>query len=251
MKIYRMKRVTFGVSSAQYLAVKAVQQLAQDEKEDFPLASATAMQDFYVDDLFTGANTIEKSIELQRQLTAMCERGGFPLRQWSSNCAIILENIPTDERENKSLNYEENAIIKTLGVNWTPKNDRFVFKVTLQTNERTTTKRTILSDTAKMFDPPGWLAPIVIVAKLVLKRVWVLGRDWDEELPADIVEFWLDFRSKLKTIEQITIPRWIGYEEDNNICELHGFCDASEKGYAAVIYARVVGLNGRLDVPGS
>lgn len=70
MKIYRMKRVTFGVSSAQYLAVKAVQQLAQDEKDDFPLASATAMQDFYVDDLFTGTNTIEKSIELRKQLTA-------------------------------------------------------------------------------------------------------------------------------------------------------------------------------------
>lgn len=125
-----------------------------------------------------------------------------------------------------------------------PRDDRFVFKVTLPSDGQPTTKRTILSDTAKMYDPPGWLAPIIFVAKLIMKRLWVLGKDWDEELPADIIDFWVDFRSKLRAIEQISIPRWIGYMEDHNTCELHGFCDASEKGYAAAIYARIVELIG-------
>lgn len=248
IETYRMKRVTFGIASAQYLAVRAMQQLADDEKEKYPAAAAIAKQDFYVDDLFTGASTFEKACELQMQLTNLLSSGGFPLRQWSSNSSQLLKNVPIDDRENKSLEYEENAIVKTLGVNWTPRDDRFVFKVSLSADKQQPTKRTILSDVARMYDPQGWLAPIIFIAKLVLKRCWTLKKDWDDELPVEISTFWTEFRSKLNAIEQISIHRWINYEENNDICELHGFCDASEKGYAAVVYARITNSNGNVHI---
>lgn len=52
---------------------------------------------------------------------------------------------------------------------------------------------------------------------------------------------WCKFGSSfVQEIEKISIPRWIRYEDEVDVRELHGFCVASEKGYAAVIYTRFV-----------
>lgn len=50
---YELTTVTYGTASALYLAVRTLQQLANDEKRNYPIASRTALQDFYVDDNVT------------------------------------------------------------------------------------------------------------------------------------------------------------------------------------------------------
>jgi len=58
---YRLKTVTYGTASAPYLAVKCLQQLAEDEKGDFPHAAKVILSDFYVDDLMLGEESTEGS----------------------------------------------------------------------------------------------------------------------------------------------------------------------------------------------
>lgn len=41
--------------------------------------------------------------------------------------------------------------------------------------ETSVTKRSILSDVAKIYDPLGWLAPVIIVAKLFIQELWLLN----------------------------------------------------------------------------
>ena len=48
---YQMTRVTFGVASSPYLAVKTLQQPGQDFGREFPTAQWHILQSFYVDDL--------------------------------------------------------------------------------------------------------------------------------------------------------------------------------------------------------
>lgn len=43
----------------------------------------------------------------------------------------------------------------------------------------------------------------------------------------------------LSYLEEISISRWTGCSK--GIMELHGFCDASEKAYAAAVYTKVGG----------
>lgn len=50
VKEYTMMRVTFGVSSSPYLAVKSIQQLAKDECKEHKVAASSALRDFYMDD---------------------------------------------------------------------------------------------------------------------------------------------------------------------------------------------------------
>lgn len=49
---------------------------------------------------------------------------------------------------------------------------------------------------------------------------------------------WSEYVTNLNQTN-IQIPRWLG-TKSNFHTELHGFCDASECAYAAVIYARTI-----------
>ena len=49
LKTYTLNTVTFGTSAAPYLAIRTLQQLAEDEQENYPKAAAIVKRDFYVD----------------------------------------------------------------------------------------------------------------------------------------------------------------------------------------------------------
>ncbi|GFR31788.1 integrase catalytic domain-containing protein [Trichonephila clavata] len=65
---YRLKTVTYGMSNAPFLAIRTLQQLAQDEKTRFPLASEALLNDTYMDDIVSGAPDIETARRLQSEL---------------------------------------------------------------------------------------------------------------------------------------------------------------------------------------
>ncbi|XP_061728464.1 uncharacterized protein LOC133533490 [Cydia pomonella] len=53
---YKLLTVTFGTASAPYLAVKALNHVACDHREQYPIAAPRVHQEFYMDDLMTGCN---------------------------------------------------------------------------------------------------------------------------------------------------------------------------------------------------
>jgi hypothetical protein len=93
---YRLTTVTFGTAAAPYLATRVLRQLAEDERSSFPLASKVVSEDFYVDDMLSGADSVADAIILQNQLLSMMSRGCFSLRKWSSNSAELLQRLPMD-----------------------------------------------------------------------------------------------------------------------------------------------------------
>ena len=50
------------------------------------------------------------------------------------------------------------------------------------------TKRQLLSETAKHFDPVGWHSPIVIRVKVLLQKLWAQGNEWDQLVSTEIQE---------------------------------------------------------------
>ena len=61
--------VTFGESSAPYLAIRCLFKLADDEKERYPFGANVIKRDTYVDDLTTGAADIETARKIRVECT--------------------------------------------------------------------------------------------------------------------------------------------------------------------------------------
>ena len=239
---YRMTTIPFGIAAAPYLAIRTLQQLAYDEQSNYQVAAKTVLNDFYVDDLLSGDDSVEKSLKKQKELIELMNAGGFSLHKWSSNHPALLNAIQKNHQHKGCLEISES--IKTLGIHWHPRMDQFQFKVNLSTSKQIT-KRTILSDIARLFDPLGWLAPIMLTAKLIMQDLWVQEYNWDTPLPENIVNKWFSFQNKLKLVQNISIPRWINFKNKNIDVQLFGFCDASQQAYGAVVYSKITTLTNK------
>lgn len=249
VKEYRLQTVTFGTASAPYLAIKTLKQLAEDEGQDFPGAAKTIMEDFYVDDLLSGRDTVIEAIKAKDQITEIL-RGKFALKKWSSNNAEFLRSVnPQDRTSKASLDINLDGIVKALGVSWNLKHDEFEYNYTLPPVSKIITKRNILADLQKLFDPLGWIAPVIVKAKILIKNLWLTGKAWDEKIPNDVELEWIHLRNDFNNVKDIKIQRWMNTlsTEINNVT-IHGFCDASMNAMAAVVYCRVVQPDGTVTI---
>ncbi|XP_072948365.1 uncharacterized protein [Epargyreus clarus] len=245
----RLLRVTFGTSSAPYLAVRTLQQVAYDEGKDFPLVSERVLKDFYVDDFLSGCESVAEGEQIYHQMNEMLGRGGFQLQKWSSNSNDLLTKLQSSESKgDETLHFEINASLKILGLKWNRSSDEFQYAVHLPPLETPVTKRRVISDIARLYDPLGWIAPVIITAKVFIQRLWLSGIGWDEELPNCLLRDWLDYRSNLHNLQSFRLPRWIHTSRQDKSLELHGFCDASLDAYSAVVYTRSIDSNGYVHV---
>ncbi|XP_043069084.1 uncharacterized protein [Drosophila bipectinata] len=138
-----------------------------------------------------------------------------------------------------------NSSVKVLGLHWHPKKDTLSYNVNLAKNP-SCTKRQVLSDVSRIFDPLGLLAPTVVQFKILFQKLWLLNLNWDDELPKKLTDKWLKWRADLENLPQLQIPRLV--ESDTDKIELHGFSDASTKAYSAVVYSRMVKDDGTISV---
>ncbi|XP_037924328.1 uncharacterized protein LOC119660022 [Hermetia illucens] len=214
-------------------------------KKSHPLASS-AIKDFYVGDVMTGSNSLKEAVKIKDDLKTLLQSAGFNLRKWCANHERLLSSIPSKYREVKlSVDDSKDEGVKTLGLTWNPKLDHF--RITTIWNEPTeVTKRTVLSDTSRLFDPLGFVNPAITLAKIFLQELWSLKLDWDEAIPMGLHTRWLQFRQELADLNRIRIPRYL--ETKNATVSLHAFSDASERAYGVVIYLRSVNNHGDIKV---
>ncbi|XP_059062702.1 uncharacterized protein LOC131855445 [Achroia grisella] len=246
---YRLNTVTYGLASSPYLACRTLRQLAKDWGNSYPLAKQIILSDIYIDDVATGFQSLEAAQEAKSQLIALFSHGCFmfQLRKWISNDMRLLSDIPKEDclMGSVSLDNTESGIFKVLGLKWDPSSDSFLFEI--QSLDRPCTKRSILGELARIFDPLGFLSPVTIQAKCLIQKLWVLGVSWDETPPVEVVNSWNTYREQLPLLGALKIPRRFTCT-DARSCELHGFCDSSEAAYGAVIYLRVSDSKGKINV---
>ncbi|XP_068987551.1 uncharacterized protein, partial [Bombus flavifrons] len=233
---YQLNTVTFGLSAAPYLALRCLKQLAEDEGHRFPRAAAVVQRDFYVDDALTGADTKEELLSVRHELTDLLRSAGLHIREWASNDKDILRGL-TERDTNRRLQLGESQTLKTLGIYWDSQEDAILYSVEPTATITRVTKRSMSSVIARIYDPLGLLAPVIVKAKILLQRVWALKIDWDESLPAELHTEWDRYHIQLPLLNDIRFPRKTIIKAANHI-ELHGFCDASERAYGACVYLR-------------
>ena len=104
------------------------------------------------------------------------------------------------------------------------------------------TKRSILAATSKLYDPLGILSPVIILWKIIFQSVCKSKMSWDDPVEMFIHEQWLKLTQDLKMVGVVQLNRH--YFHGKSLSELqsvqiHGFADASERAYGAIVYLRV------------
>ncbi|KMQ88124.1 hypothetical protein RF55_12443 [Lasius niger] len=232
IQIFELNTITYGMASSPFLAIRCLQEAAQQMEYKYKDASEVIRRDFYVDDLLTGADTVKALIQLKQEITCILDSSKFELRKWISNVPEIGDQMGNREKE---VTLSES--IKILGLWWNPTADNFQYRIKINNNETKITKRNILARVAQVYDPLGLVGPIVVQIKILIQRLWQSKCTWDEEVTNDIKNMWIQWKSQILSVEELLIPRRIICDNPVEI-ELHGFCDASESAYGACIYLR-------------
>ena len=244
---YCMKRVTFGVASSPYVAVRTLQQACQDSGKDYPLAKKHIHKSFYVDDLLGGADTKEEALEAYNQIAYVLNKAGFTLRKIRSSSKWVLSHIPPELVEptpcKELVDYHSAAYAKALGVNWNSDKDGMATDVG-KPYSYVPTKRGVLSDTAKTFDVMGWITPVILPMKIVMQELWKTQRGWDDAIPKEQAEKHKAWREELSLLQTISLARCYFSQEKAKSVNLHAFCDASMQAYGAAVYVRTEYENG-------
>ena len=143
---------------------------------------------------------------------------------------------------------QANDKVKVLGIVLDTKGDHLVFSFEIlieSFNNIIPTKRSILSLTARFYDPIGLIQPIIIkLKKLLFQEVCVTHAYWDIEISEQLKDKF-DFIVKfVKTLTAVKVSRCYFIPRDYIVTyELHGFSDASEKAYGCRLYLKCVTKN--------
>lgn len=244
---YKLHTVTYGTGPASFLATRCLKQLAIENELTYPETSMSILNDFYMDDYISGESDESSSLKRITEISHILNSAGFVLRQWVTNKPHLLEKLSFD---NSIIDYivKSDGHSKTLGLQWDPRQDVFYFSPNFNVRRNTAiTKRVILSEIARLFDPLGLLGPIVITAKIILQELWQLRSDWDDIVPTNILSVWKEFYLQLEGINDFKIPRHFLLCQFTTV-EIHGFCDASMKAYGACLYLKTVNNIGEVMV---
>ena len=138
-----------------------------------------------------------------------------------SNFGFECEDLPTQ---------------RSLGIGWNLRDDTFEFNLDL--SRRPITRRGILATVNSLFDPLGFVAPITVRGKLILRDLMSIEKAWDEPVPSEVESKFVSWRDSLSALSKIQIPRryFSVPVKDLLAVELHIFSDASTLAIAAVAY---------------
>ena len=231
VKTMRFTRVPFGLTSSPFLLNATVKYHLKSCNDS--LVVRELMQNLYVDDWLTGANSLEE-VDLKFQEAEQILKGaGMTLIKCSSTQLGFSDKGNADAPD---------VSTKVLGLKWCLERDCFSYEgiVSEPPPNLLFTKRTVLSLIARFFDPIGYLSPFIQKAKIIFQNVWRKGLDWDEPLPVNLQEEFHLWTQSIPHLKDWYIERSY-FSETLYLTtglELHAFGDASEQGYGACLYLR-------------
>ena len=250
---YRMRVHVFGNSPSPAIATyglrKAVCPQSHGADTDCDDVCHFVNNNFYVDDALVSKQKEQDLVDLLTRTQCRLQTGGkIRLHKIVSNSSVVLASFPADDlaKDVAEIDFSKDTpyIQKSLGLSWDIVNDCFTYQV--QVKERPFTKRGLLSVINGLFDPLGFVAPVVLDGRLIFRQaIQNSDLDWDDPLPGDIFGDWEKWVQSLSLLRTLKVSRpFIGLSfRDSLDKELHVFSDASKEAVAAVAYLKVYDID--------
>ena len=168
-----MNVLTFGDKPAPAMAQIALQKTADEGESIKQEAAKTIKDNTYMDDILDSLNMTEDAKKLTSDVDKILEKGGLKVKGWLSNKDLEDSNMGMNEIKVPQSQTEA----KVLGISWNCIEDVLKYKFEIEAVKlclTDLTKRKILSQIARIYDPIGFVSPFLIRAKN--KTAGVMGR---------------------------------------------------------------------------
>lgn len=229
MKIFRHKRVVFGIKSSPFILGAVLNFHLNNVPEKDKEIAQKLLRSLYVDNSVTSVNSWEEYQIFKQETVRILADAKMELREWEHSTLDTVES---------SKNVDE--ISSVLGMKWNRTKDTLSCASTPSLPPQLT-KRTLLAAINKIFDPLGFLSPAMILPKLILQATWDSKVDWDDELPEDLRIRFSKWCNQVHCLASVEIPRCIkgkDYSQEATM-QVHVFNDASQLAYTTSVFLRV------------
>ena len=88
---YTLNTVTYGTAAAPYLAIQSLQYAAERYPVNLQIGKAVILNDFYVDDMLSGADDLQTLQLIKQEVTDILSYSKFTLSKWHSNQPDLTE----------------------------------------------------------------------------------------------------------------------------------------------------------------
>ena len=248
---YRMTVYLFGAGSSPGCCNFVLKKTADDHEQEFGFEAAEFLgKDFYVNDGLKSAPSMSDAMKLICKTKELCQHGGFNLHKFTSNKREVIEAIPVEDRAKgiKELNLKKDELPmeRALGLGWCIKSDASKFRIVMQ--DCPLTRRGILSTISSIYDPLGFLAPLLLVGKGLLQDLCRGKVAWDDPIPENVRSCKLKWRDELHHLEDFSVFRCFKPKGFGTVIstQLHHFSDASTIGYGQCSYVHLVDDKGQI-----
>ncbi|XP_014665402.1 PREDICTED: uncharacterized protein LOC106807552 [Priapulus caudatus] len=224
-------------------SMQTVHDHVKSQEKEFPDASNELMENMYVDDVISGASNVTSAKQLALDIKSMMKSRRFPLRKFASNKRGALDLL---EREDLAACHEKTFVeeeyaIKNFGVRYILYEDGLMFPFyEKMENVKHETRRTVLQQLHRVYDPMGVLSPFVLKAKQIFQKASLTTGSWDGALPEDLAAAWLAWKADVEKRSKIKLRRPLvpeNFKAPKFL--LHAFGDACKVSYGAMVYLLV------------
>ena len=173
----------------------------------------------------------------------MCLEGRLHLHKFVSNSREVMQTVPMDDRAKtvKELNllHDDLPIERALGLQWCIESDTFGFRITFA--DKPCTRRGLLSTVMSLYDPLGFIAPVMLKGKQIIQELCRDNADWDDPLTEELQMQWEKWRQDIINLENVSVRRCFKPEGFGQVktAQFHHFSDASMSGYGNCTYLRL------------
>ena len=209
---FRFTRVPFGAEASPFMLAATLQHRYDCQPEELGETVKVLKENTYVDNLMKTGHNVETLEKFKEEATQILGDARFPVHKWESN-VIPLES---EDMPNPG---------KILGHIWDKREDTLVIQVPKSHEETPLTKRTILSQLGKVYDPLGIISATMVQGKRLYRDACDERKSWNAEVSPSLAKDWNKWTMQLQDVK---IPRSLIRESTTvEAVDIHQFADAS------------------------
>lgn len=232
---YTISPVSYAPTAIPNCAVIALQECAKENEREFPIGSRQILKHLNMNNYHNSADNSEDAKIIFSELGMLLSKGGFKISSWYSNHGKYFQfNI---NHHGDGMPFPNLSTTSIIQLRWMPETDNFKFHIVPPVTGACWTPNEIIPITKQLIDPNGFIAPIIMPAKILARRIQQINGDADYPISQNLCEEWNTILTNLSNINHISIPRWLNLYPSSERT-LIGFCTASTRAYSAVVYLR-------------